>query len=96
MWRVARVSSVRLRVPAAPVATTHESGRWCDQNAWKRRLLRPKRMGARVVFGAFLRSGGYWPKRKKAAGSAAADMRFGDFGGALVRLGDPTVTLTPL
>ena len=48
-------------------------------------------MRAAVVFGAFLRSGGYLAvtQRKKAARSAGANVRFGDFGGALVRFGDP-------
>ncbi len=70
MWRVAPVRSVRLRVTGVndsietgligPAGVRRRAGGWCAgrHNARERRLLRPKRMGARVVFGAFLRSGG--------------------------------------
>ena len=69
-------------------------------NARERGLLRPKRMeaaagatkthGSADGFRRFLAFGRIiWPKRKKAAGSAGADVRFGDLGGAFVRFGDP-------
>ena len=101
MWRVARVSSVRLRVTgvndgieegmpgpaggaaagsagaragppqrtraAAGATRTHGSGCWCDQNAWERGWF-----SALSCVRADI-----WPKRKKAAGSAVAVVRFG-------------------
>ena len=85
------------------VAGARRAGR---HNARERPLVRPKRMGAAAAatkthgsaggFRRFLAFGRILAETQESGGSAAADVRFGDFGGALVRLGDPTVTLTPL